>query len=154
MPVALDRGGPLINCKPSNLQERPGLSTPVGMDGAGIAPDPAARAPAEDGRLREDEGRNFHALLDLSRWHANQLTHLVELGDDTIKLQELRRTPQGLATVRSLAGMAWTYWDTPASPGQGIHAALVRNAEQNIQAVAGSAGGGSAAPLAVSLPFR
>eukprot|EP01052_Picozoa_sp_SAG31_P007650 SAG31_NODE_368_length_16798_cov_20.422780_3_plen_137_part_00 len=101
VPCALDRGGPLINCKLANIEERPGLNE-TGMTAAGLAVDPAARAPVLDGRLREDEGRNFHQLLDLSRWHANSFTSIVDLGDEESsaqRLHALRSAPTGTAVL-------------------------------------------------------
>jgi hypothetical protein len=48
------------------------------------------------------------------------------LGDDYGSIDVLRRSRGGLTTLRSLAGMGWTYWATSAQGQSGIHAALVR----------------------------
>ena len=67
LPCALDAGGPLLNVKPANIELRPVSRY---MPGAGPdALDVTARAAVEDGRLREDEGRNFNLLLDMTRFH-------------------------------------------------------------------------------------
>ena len=58
-------------------------------------------------------------------FHTNEVVNLTELGDDYGSIDVLRRSREGLTTLRSLAGMGWTYWATSAQGQSGIHAALV-----------------------------
>ena len=68
-----------------------------------------ARACVVDSHFREDEGRLYHMVLDLTRFYANERVGLSNISDPA-ELAGLRGSAQGMDTLRKLAGASWTYW--------------------------------------------
>jgi hypothetical protein len=102
--VALDQGGKPVNARPANLRTRPvpASTGPAGERGAMV-----------DGHLREDEGRLFHAVLDMLRIYSNERAPRSKelFGDGAGEaLYRLRQSPQGKEQLRHLTATAWTYW--------------------------------------------
>jgi hypothetical protein len=100
--VSLDAGGKLVNAKAASLRPRP----PPPSSGAVSTTEPAA---VHDAHCREDEGRLFHLVLDLTRFYANERVGLSNISDPA-ELASLRGSAQGMGTLRKLAGASWTYW--------------------------------------------
>lgn len=64
-----------------------------------------------DGHLREDEGRLFHAVLDMLRIYSNERAPRSKelFGDGAGEaLYRLRQSPQGKEQLRHLTATAWT----------------------------------------------
>ena len=125
--VALDQGGKLINAKPDNLlrRQQPPSTGPL-----------ADCAAVLDGHAREDEGRLFHLILDLTRFYANERVRLCQL-DNPADLGAMRGSPAGMDILRKLAGAAWTYWmPQPGHDFPGVRERVIQCATYNIDAQA------------------
>jgi hypothetical protein len=127
--VSLDAGGKLVNAKAASLRPRP----PPPSSGAGSTTEPAA---VHDAHCREDEGRLFHLVLDLTRFYANERVRLCQL-DGPEDLGKLRSSPEGMDVLRKLAGAAWTYWmPLPGHDFPGVRARVLQQATQTLAKLA------------------